>query len=69
MSIESLKADSCSLDLSMTAKAGYDSNKAWVGSLEWAAGLSLDNGISCRSDLTLGTNAGAKFGMNVSLSR
>jgi len=69
LSIDSLKADTYGLDMNLTAKVGYDSKKEFVGSAEWSASWNLNNGVSFKTDLTLGTNEGSMFGLNASISR
>lgn len=58
-----------SLDMDLTAKAGYDSKKEFTCSLEWSGSLNLNSGIAFKADLTLGTNEGSTFGLNASLTR
>ena len=69
MAIDSLKADTYSLDTHLTAKAGVDSKTEFTGSLEWSASLNLNSGISFKTDLTLGTVEGSTFGMTANISR
>jgi hypothetical protein len=69
LNLDKLTMDSYSLDMSLTAKAGYDSKKEFVGSAEWSASLNLNSGISFKTDLTLGTNEGSAYGLNASISR
>jgi hypothetical protein len=69
LNIDSLKTEAYVLDMNLNAKAGVNSKTEFTASLEWSGSLSLNNGISFKTDLTLGTTEGSTFGLTANLSR